>query len=222
MKKITCVNSSDFIEKVLLKITELAEISIKERDIFHIVLSGGETPVKIYENLRYIDTIWSKWHFWIADERMPSNEFSILNKNTIYDNLLQYLNVHKSQIHFISVELGMNDAIKKYNKELNYVNQFDLCLLGIGEDGHTASLFPGNQIGYEEEAQNVLAVTNSPKPPKQRITLSAKKLNKSNNVIYIVNGKSKSIIIDQIKALNYLPCNIVKGQQNTILYYCSS
>jgi 6-phosphogluconolactonase len=216
---INLVKQSEFTDAILLKIVELASFAIKERNIFHIVLSGGETPLPVYTKLKNIDTIWSKWQFWIADERIPSASFTDLNKNSIKSILVQNIGIKESQIHFIQVELGMSKAIEYYKNELNNVNQFDLCLLGIGEDGHTASLFPGNDLGIGKDSPDVLAVLNSPKPPCYRITLSANRLSNSTDVLFLARGKNKKNIINQILCGRNLPANLIRGKNQTFIFY---
>ena len=212
-------NEFDFNAGIVELINDVSKSAIEKRGLFHIVLCGGTTPVSVYKLLRSLKTEWHCWQFWLCDERIPSSTFTDLNRYMIENELLNYIPVEKKQIHFIAIDSTIEIAVDQYEAELQSVALFDLCLLGIGEDGHTASLFPGNDCGENENAKNVLAVFDSPKPPKQRISLSAKRLSLSEVVLFITSGKEKKSIIDRVMKGENLPCNLVKGKEKTLLFY---
>ena len=207
--------------ELIISISACAETAIKQYGSFHIVLSGGDTPSLIYPELAKLDTSWDKWHFWIGDERFPSENFSQLNKLIIQDLLLNKIRYLTNQVHFKKVELGYDKAISDYSKALMKVKMFDLALLGIGVDGHTASLFPGNNIGIGEHAEDLIRITNAPKYPPDRLSLSAKRLSASRNVLFIARGVEKKSIISKIQEDDSLPCNKIHGANESRLYYCS-
>ena len=211
-------NGNEFVSQVVTLVTTLANEAIKQTGAFHIVLCGGRTPVPIYEALRLVDTNWSLWHFWLGDERMPS-ALAGLNRDLIEESWLAHIPAKRENVHYIPVELGIEEAVKQYNDSLKTVNLFDLSLLGVGEDGHTASLFPGNDLGESGNSLEVLPVFNSPKAPKERISLSAKRLGLSKKVLFIAQGKEKKNIIDRIQSGEDLPCNAIKGETDSLLYY---
>jgi 6-phosphogluconolactonase len=214
----------DKLENFIIKIAELIEEksieAIKKNGLFHIVLSGGTTPIPVYEKLCQIKTNWSNWHFWICDERMPPTEVEH-NCDLIMKSWLNKIHVKSSNIHFISLNNGLINAANNYKEDLKNIDYFDLTLLGIGEDGHSASLFPGNDFGQYEDSDDVLIVINSPKAPKDRITLSANRLSRSKNIIFLAQGEGKKSIIDLIMRGEQFPCNIIKGQLESTLYYLS-
>lgn len=209
----------DFVEHVVAFIGDSSQKANKEHKEFHIVLCGGTTPIPVYEALKNLETNWQRWHFWLGDERMPSAETD-LNRDLIEEVWLAHIPVNREQVHYIPVELGMEGAVAQYQNEVEKISYFDLCLLGIGEDGHTASLFPGNDIGISSNASNVIGIQNSPKAPRDRISLSANRLSLSKNILFIAKGKEKEAIIHQIQQGDYLPCNVVKGNAESLLYYC--
>jgi len=92
------------------------------------------------------------------------------------------------QIHPIATELGAERAAASYQKIVEHALPFDLVLLGMGEDGHTASLFPGHPTPDE---QLVCSVHNAPKPPPERVTLTAKALTESRNILFLITGATK-------------------------------
>jgi 6-phosphogluconolactonase len=104
---------------------------------------------------------------------------------------LDHVLIPKTQIHPIPAELGAIAAANLYIKTLGAVDSFDLVLLGLGEDGHTASLFPGRDWGIEADSPDVLSVYDAPKPPPERVSLSAKRLARASRVIFLVSGIGK-------------------------------
>lgn len=211
----------EWVNGIVEKIRVRAELAIEKQGHFNIVLSGGLTPVSIYKKLSLLDLNWDKWHFWLADERILVNSKSELNKTLIYNSFLDHIKYNQDQIHFLEDGLNFMESISYYENELKKVLMFDLVLLGIGEDGHTASLFPGNNLGVSENSPSVLGVNNSPKPPKKRISLSINRLSKSTDVYFLVKGLDKKNIIDNILNGAILPCSKIRGKNETLLHYCT-
>lgn len=214
--------TNEWVDSIVDKIKVCAYNAIKDHGIFNIVLSGGNTPILIFQRLTLMNLEWNKWHFWLSDERILVNSTSFLNKYLIYKNLLNKINYEKNQIHFLIDNLSLSDSIIFYENELKKVLFFDLVLLGIGEDGHTASLFPGNNLGLEQNSPNVLGINNSPKAPSNRISLSTNRLNKSYNVYFLVKGPEKKNIIDKIIKGQSFPCTNISGLNETKIYYCTN
>lgn len=165
--------------------------ALRERGQFHIVLAGGNTPRGIYQGLCNAKTDWSAWHIYFGDERcLPPND-PARNSRMAAEVWLDSVPIPSSQVHVIAGELGAAEAAHKYSKTLRTVGDFDLVLLGLGEDGHTASLFPGHEWGTVPGSPDTLAVLDAPKPPSQRVSLSAARLSRARQVIFLVSGKSK-------------------------------
>jgi 6-phosphogluconolactonase len=221
MKIISIALLENWISEVVKFISDCAKVSISRYNSFHIVLSGGNTPRLIYSELAKIETNWGKWHFWIGDERFTPGSITQLNKTMIQDLLLDKIPYNLDHVHFMKVELGLDLALSDYKEALESVNLFDLALLGIGEDGHTASLFPDNYIGSDDENGGIISVTNAPKLPSHRLSLSAKRLSSSRNILFIVKGQEKKSIINKVQHDNTLPCNKIQGVNESILFYCS-
>ncbi len=104
---------------------------------------------------------------------------------------LDHVAIPPRQIHIIPAELGAESAAVLYALELADVDTFDLVLLGLGEDGHTASLFPGRAWEHAALLPTVMAVRDAPKPPPQRVTLSPERLSQAKRVIFLVSGAEK-------------------------------
>ena len=184
-------NRDDLIRNVIANLTDFADACIQYRGAFHLVLAGGTTPKTIYQGLRDIPTDWSAWHIYFGDERCLEVGAEDRNDTMARQNWLSYVSIPERQIHAIPAEIGNQAGAEAYTLILQEIDTFDLVLLGLGEDGHTASLFPGHASGSEADAPPVLAVTNAPKPPAERISLSAHRLSQSRQVWFIVTGEAK-------------------------------
>jgi len=172
-------------------VARLARESIAQRETFHIVLAGGNTPRSLYEKLRAVETDWSAWHIYYGDERCLPPGDPKRNSFMADEAWLNHVAIPRPQIHPIPAERGATNAARDYAALLREVDVFDLVLLGLGEDGHTASLFPGHDWGVEPEAPAVLAVHDAPKPPPERVSLSAWRLSHARQVMFLVTGETK-------------------------------
>ncbi len=165
--------------------------AIHERGQFHIVLAGGSTPREIYHGLCTARTDWSAWHIYFGDERCLPQSDSDRNSRMAAEVWLNRVPIQPLQLHTIPAELGASQAARMYSETLRTVGDFDLVLLGLGEDGHTASLFPGHEWGTAPGSPDTLAVFYAPKPPPQRVSLSAARLSRTRQAIFLVSGESK-------------------------------
>jgi 6-phosphogluconolactonase len=172
-------------------ILETAKRAIAARGIFRIVLAGGNTPRHVYRTLCTADTDWSAWHIYYGDERCLPAENPGRNSYMASAEWLDHVAIPSKQIHLIRGELGPEMAAANYEQELEKVDEFDLVLLGLGEDGHTASLFPGGAWEHAKKLPAVIPVHDSPKPPSQRVSLSPGRLSRAARILYIVSGKDK-------------------------------
>lgn len=186
-----CAAEVEFVDTVTLAIARCAAKAIGTAGRFRIVLSGGATPRPIYETVRNIAADWRAWHIYFGDERCLPKGDSGRNDTMAMTSWLDHVPIPQAQIHSIAAHLGAAVAADQYAKVLAGIRSFDLVLLGLGEDGHTASLFPGDCPGLHTDARSVLAVTNAPKPPPHRITLGARRLSQADNVFFLIAGESK-------------------------------
>ena len=169
----------------------IASTAIKQRGKFHLVLAGGSTPKAIYQTLNALSTDWSAWHIYYGDERVLPSDHADRNSVMAQTAWLAKSLIPIDQIHPIPTEEGLVPALASYRQTLASVGVFDLVLLGLGEDGHTASLFPGHDFGAEPDAPDVLRILDAPKPPPQRISLSANRLSNAHQVLFLVTGAGK-------------------------------
>lgn len=173
------------------RILAAAEKAIKAHGSFKLVLAGGTAPVKAYQLLATEQADWGKWHIYYGDERCLPVADSERNSLVAEQKWLDKVTIPKAQIHRIPAELGAEAGAEQYAKKVAAAGQFDLVLLGMGEDGHTASLFPG-QIHSLDELTH--AVHNSPKPPSDRVSISAKSLSNTAELIFIVSGDKQDAL----------------------------
>jgi 6-phosphogluconolactonase len=213
--KSTIKNISKFSNIISNEIQEFANLSINERGVFNIVLCGGRSPKEIYEKLKSIETRWECWHFWLADERLFSNDS---NFNLVEKVLLNHIPYNKNQLHLFDTGIDFKKSLSIYNNSLNNIILFDLCLLGVGEDGHIASLFPNLIWDYNQ--MHAFLLYNSPKKPSVRITLSLKRLNLSRKIILIARGVEKYHLLSKTNLDLTLPFNSIKAIDSTKFYYC--
>ena len=174
--------------KTILKSSQLA---IHKHKSFHLVLAGGTTPRRVYEQLRTLDADWGAWHIYYGDERCLPADHAERNSLMAAQAWLDHVNIPPGQIHIIPAELGAEAAASAYAKTVADVEMFDLVLLGLGEDGHTASLFPEHEWGATSDSPSTLAILDAPKPPPQRISLTAKRLGLTRQLMFLVTGTTK-------------------------------
>jgi len=193
-------------------IDQAASQAIAARGEFHIVLSGGNTPRAVHERLASLKTDWSAWHIYFGDERCLPTDHPERNSYMAHDVWLGCVAIPPMQMHLIPAELGAVRAAQEYAKVLHEVGEFDLVMLGLGEDGHTASLFPGHDWGVEEHSPDVLAVHDAPKPPPERVSLSAARLSRAQRVMFLVAGASKREAVSRWRAGESIPASAITPQ----------
>ena len=200
------------------EILNFAKQSILEKDCFSIVLTGGQSVLGLYKILSKADSNWDKWHIYISDERFLPKEHKDRNDRIINKIWLENSSIPQKNIKYIQAELGLVEAQEEYEEVLKKINKFDVVLLSMGEDGHIASLFPNNSYPND---QTVVIESNSPKPPKQRLSMSYEQLNKSNYIFKLVIGKSKQQAVYLLQQDANLPIIKVTGECEK-MYVCKN
>lgn len=167
---------------------------------FTAAISGGETPVSFYERLAASgrDLPWDKTHLFLADERLVPEDHPDSNLRLIEAKLLRHVPIPKENIHAIVVGREPQTAARGYEKDIRAffglgegeLPHFDLILLGLGQDGHTASLFPGSES--LRETRRLAVAVERPAPDHPRVTLTLPVLNAAHVVIFMVAGEHKA------------------------------
>jgi 6-phosphogluconolactonase len=215
MNKEIFKDSSELCKGLAEWITSLIEETLTRKEQFSLVLSGGNTPKKLHELLastHYAERIdWKKIYVFWGDERAVPFEDSRNNARMAFDTLLNKVPIPRDQIHLIDTGLSPEAAAMEYEEELcEYfgtdvlpARTFDLVLLGMGEDGHTLSLFPGEPVIQEEK----LWVTAFYLKPQDmyRITLTKNIVNRAEHIVFMVSGPEKAHALHEVLEGEYHP-----------------
>jgi len=204
---------------------------IKDYGTFHVALSGGSTPKLIFDVLaaEYGDKIdWSQIHFYWGDERCvaPTDEQSNFKMTT--DHLFSKIDVPKENIHRILGENQPQGEAMRYSNllEINLdrveeIPQFDLVLLGMGDDGHTASIFP-HEIELWDAKDHCVVATH-PDSGQQRVSIDGKVINKAKVVIFLVTGNTKAEkvkeILEKVGDYKKYPAALVAPESGKLIWF---
>jgi 6-phosphogluconolactonase len=185
--------------------------AIKERGIFRAALSGGSSPLPLYKlladegNTQGMD--WGRVHFYWGDERCVPPEHTESNYGKAWDFFLQHIDIPQQNLHRIKGELGAEKAAQGYRLELKNTAfgaldwpRFDLVYLGMGVDGHTASLFPRSPVMNSSGFSAIAVKAEYQNRPADRVTLTAQVFNSARKIILIAVGQPKAELIATIAA----------------------
>ena len=211
----------------------LAEQAMAARDRFCVALSGGSTPLAMYARLVQPGfkerVVWSKTHLFWGDERCVPPDHPDSNFGSAQKAFLDHVPIPIENRHRILGELKPAQAALAYERELSIfledasLPRLDLTLLGLGEDGHTASLFPGSPA-LLEKARWVVAVEHQQPPPPlvDRVTLTPLVINASRFILILVSGAGKAVRLSQVLQGPYLPkilpAQLIQPQQGQLLW----
>lgn len=208
-------SQDDINQAALKRILQAADEAIAKNGRFLMVLAGGSTPKSVYQLLAKEQADWANWHVYHNDDRCLPADHDDRNSKMAREAWLNHVAIPQEQIHDIPAELGNVAGAKAYAETLNGVGAFDLVVLGLGEDGHTASLFPGHDV---DNAADAVPVSNSPKPPADRITMSQNRLNNTNEVMFLVTGAGKQEAVDQWRNGVKIPATLIQPDCGVDVY----
>jgi 6-phosphogluconolactonase len=206
-------------------VAECARRACAERGRFRIALSGGSTPRLLYERLALpelgagID--WRRWHVFFSDERCVSPERSESNYRTAREALFDRVPLPEANVHRMLGELEPEVAAAAYEGELGS-EPLDLVLLGMGEDGHTASLFPGSSALEERERRVVPG--RAPVPPFDRVSFTFRTIAEARRVKFLITGGGKADMLGRVLAQRggeqpLLPAARVRLEASAVDFY---
>ena len=206
-----------------------ARQAVAERGRFALALSGGKTPRRLFELLAGSAIDWSRAHLFWGDERCLPRTDPASNYRMAAEALLSKAAVPPQNVHAPSVEIGSPEAAaKSYEEELRGFFRdapaaFDVTLLGMGPDGHTASLFPGSAALLESKRW-VLAVDGKQgDPPVPRVTLTLPALNASRVALFLVSGARKRPLIDEImRGGAPYPAATIEAREKLLWYFAEN
>jgi len=189
------------------RVADAAAAVLAAGNRFSVVLAGGTTPEQTYRQLRETDTDWAAWQIYFGDERCLPEGHPDRNSTMAEAAWLAHVAIPTSDIHRIPAAEGPERAARRYAAVVAEATPFDCVLLGLGEDGHTASLFPGIEQPPTGLAH---AVFGAPKPPPERVTLSAEALSAASMVLVLVTGAGKQDALRAWRAGAPLPIATIR------------
>jgi 6-phosphogluconolactonase len=224
--------------RAAVEIARALEQAREQRGVAHLALSGGSTPKRTYELLTTALEDWEGVEIWFADERCVGPEDQESNYRMAAETLLRPAAIDPARVHRMIGELGPDQGARDYAEELlahvsladgnsppsptsapSTLPVLDLIALGIGPDGHIASLFPGAPTLDAGEQAICLGVTNSPKPPPERITLSLAVLRAARRCLLLATGAGKADAIAAALAepTRHVPASLLVRERLTVI-----
>jgi 6-phosphogluconolactonase len=214
-------------ERASVEIARALERARELRGVAHLALSGGSTPARTYELLADALEDWDGIEIWFADERCVAPEDEESNYRLAAETLLRPAEIDPTRVHRMEGELGPEEGARRYADALRAqipptaqeLPVLDLIVLGIGPDGHVASLFGGAST-LDAGAQAIcLAVHDSPKPPPERITLSLAVLRAARRCLLLATGAGKADAIAAALAepSHHVPASLLVRERLTVI-----
>jgi len=216
-------------------VQEVGKEAVRANGRFLITLSGGTTPDPLYRALAspaFSDRFdWSRTTFFFSDERCVPPDDPRSNYALAYKTLFTPLRITPSQVYRMAGESrDPQAAAYEYEQQLRLATKtspsaqpsLDLIILGLGGDGHTASLFPGASILRDH--QSVIAVTQSPKDPPSRLTMTLGVINRASVILFLVTGAGKARVVKAIlnpktEAERRLPASLVRPEKGRVIWF---
>ena len=171
-----------------------------------LVLAGGTTPQRCYELLSQMEVVWGRVSVLFGDERCVSPHHPDSNYRMAREALLD--RVAPATVYRMPAELGPDEGADLYARVVEAVSPLDIVVLGVGEDGHTASLFPGHPA--LKATGLAVGIHDSPKPPPKRVTLTLPALQSARRVIILATGAGKADAVAKAKR-HEVPSGMIAG-----------
>jgi 6-phosphogluconolactonase len=216
----------DFIIRTWDKVSRRA---IERKGVFFVGLSGGKTPVDLYHRLSGTKEMlgWEKTHIFLVDERFVPFDHPDSNYRMLKETLFDHVPIPRENIHPIPTEGSTLEASaaayeenlkKSFGLSEDRFPEFDLLILGIGEDGHTASLFPGSSVVNERISLVAPVPLNETK--HARITLTLPVINHARHILFLVTGKDKAHVLRKIvdEKDGSLPASMVHCKRGSLTF----
>jgi len=221
----TCPDAETVAERAAEYITRHLHSAVQERGVAHLALSGGTTPERTFELLAAEPVEWSAVELWFADERCVGPQDEQSNYLMAAKSLLEPAAIAEERVHRMLGELGPHEGAAQYAQELaeslatDGVPVLDLIVLGIGPDGHVASLFPGASTLDAGNDAVCLGVEGSPKPPPERITLSLAVLRAARSCLLLATGAGKADAVSAMLAdpNRHVPASLLRRERLTVM-----
>ena len=198
--------TEEVVEAAAKKFVQVAQESVRERGRFLVALSGGSTPRALHQKLasdEYRSQIdWKNTQIFFGDERAVASDDERSNARMARESLFDLVPIAAENFHLMRGDAtDLNDAAREYGLLLQETGSLDLILLGMGDDGHTASLFPHSPQLQEAKHRCVATPVSPTEPHLPRLTMTFPFINSARNVLVLVTGKSKASRIAQVLPL---------------------
>jgi 6-phosphogluconolactonase len=226
-----CPDAETVAQRAAAHVLRQLALAREQRGVAHLALSGGTTPGRTYELLGAQPEELGEVELWFADERCVGPEDQESNYRLVAQTLLSGAHVPPERVHRMEGEAGPEEGARRYTKELTRVLSnagtpdasaipvLDLIVLGIGPDGHVASLFPGAATLDAGDDAVSLGVSDSPKPPPERITLSLAVLRAARECLLLATGASKADALAAALAQpsHHVPASLLRRERLTVI-----
>jgi 6-phosphogluconolactonase len=223
----SCVDAEAVAERAAADVARYLKRVHEQRAVAHVALSGGTTPGRTYELLAGRAAELAGVEIWFADERCVPPQDEQSNYRLVAESLLSPAGVPPERVHRMEGELGAEEGARRYAQSLRDGVQprdgalpvLDLIVLGIGPDGHIASLFPGSPLLDAGQQAVCLGVHDSPKPPPERITLSLAMLRAARRCLLLAVGASKADAVSAMFAepSRHVPASLLRRERLTVI-----
>ena len=223
-------NDYETANRLAMDIIRFTENMLHYREKLYIALSGGNTPLLMFEIIakEYAKAfMWQKLHFFWVDERCVLESNPESNFGNAYKSLFSKISIPRENLHPIHGGDDPLNEVVRYTGEIltnvpciNNFPAFDLILLGMGNDGHTASIFPGQADLFETTA--ICSISQHPQTLQKRITLTGKVINNASEIVFLVTGTNKA---DKIKSIIHdddadtYPAKKINPSQGVLSWY---
>jgi 6-phosphogluconolactonase len=226
----TCPDAETVAQRAAAHVARQLRHAREERGVAHLALSGGTTPGRCYELLGAQPGDLEGVEVWFADERCVGPQDEESNYKLAADTLLERAQIPPERVHRMVGELGPEEGARSYAQELTHhlvgassdeaqPPVLDLIVLGIGPDGHVASLFPGAATLDAGPEAVCLGVHDSPKPPPERITLSLAVLRAARECMLLATGPSKADAMSAMlgEPTHHVPASLLRRERLTVI-----
>jgi 6-phosphogluconolactonase len=228
----TCADAEAVGQRACTEVRRHLEAARAEGRVAHVALAGGTTPKRAYELLARSPEEWRQAEVWFADERCVPPEDEESNYRMVAESLLDPAAIARGRVHRMEGELGPEEGARRYGEALlaavpleatpgdgRGLPVLDVILLGIGEDGHVASLFPDAPALEADPGSVCLGVHDSPKPPPERITLSLHVLRAARRCLLLATGAGKAAAVRAMlsEPTTHVPASLLRRERLTVI-----
>jgi 6-phosphogluconolactonase len=226
----TCLDAETVAARAASHVTRELARARDQRGVAHLALSGGTTPGRTFELLAAEpSTDWDGVEIWFADERCVAPDDAESNYRLAVETLIRPAGIPPERVHRMEGELGPHDGAQRYAEALARslptdpaspaLPALDIVVLGIGPDGHVASLFPGAATLDAGDEAICLGVEDSPKPPPERITLSLAMLRAARGCLLLATGASKADAVNAMlgEPTSHVPASLLRRPRLTVI-----